>query len=38
MNIKHYMMATLVMLSACFMSSCKDDDGDSMSKAVLASF
>ncbi len=37
MNIKHYMMATLVMLSACFMSSCKDDDGDSMSKAVLAS-
>lgn len=37
MNIKHYMMAVLVMMSVCFMSSCKDDDGDSMSKAVLAS-
>lgn len=37
MKIKHYMMAALVLMSSFMMSGCKDDDGDSMSKAVLAS-
>lgn len=37
MKIKHYMMAALVLIASCMMSGCKDDDGDSMSKAVLAS-
>ncbi|MCM1504937.1 MAG: BACON domain-containing protein [Muribaculum sp.] len=37
MKIKHYMMAALVLMSSCMMSGCKDDDKDSMSKAVLAS-